>query len=76
MEYDQAATELIWQAWAPHIAPPTGHPLAVGTLATDLVMATLIKPFPTAKLERAEATTLTDAITDIMSTQTFVDHTV
>jgi hypothetical protein len=76
MEYDQAAAELIWQAWAPHISPQARHPQAVRTLAKDLVQAALTKPFPTAKLARAGATALTDAIMDLISTQTFVDNTV
>jgi hypothetical protein len=76
MEYDQGAADMIWQAWAPHISPPEEHPLAVGTLAKDMVMATLFKPFPTAKLARAGATALIDAITDAITTQTFIDHTV
>ena len=76
MEYDPAAAELIWQAWAPHMSPPARHPLTVGTLAKDLVLAALTKPFPTAKLARAGAKALTDAIADLISTQTFVYHTV
>ena len=76
MGYNQADAKLIRQVWAPHISPPAGHPLAVGTLAKELVQATLTKPFPTAKLARAGATALTDAITHLISTQTFVDHTV
>jgi hypothetical protein len=76
MEYDHVAADLIWQAWAPHISPPARHPLAMGTLAKDLVLAALTKPFPTAKLARAGAMALTDAIADLISTQTFVDHAV
>jgi hypothetical protein len=82
MVYDPAAAEFIWQAWATHMSPPKGHPLVnrhplvVGTLARDLVMATLTKPFPTASLARAGAKALTDAIVDLIFTQTFVDHTV
>ena len=49
---------------------------AVGTLAKDMVMATLIEPFPTAKWAKAGATALTDAITNVITTQTFIDHTV
>jgi hypothetical protein len=75
MEYDQAAAALIWQAWAIHMDPPAGHPLAVGTLAKDLVLAALTKPFPTATQAKAGAKALTDAIVDLISTQTFVDHT-
>ena len=74
MEYDQGTAYLIWQAWAPHISPPEEHPLAVGTLAKDLVMATLITPFPTAMLAKSGATALTDAIADAISPQTFIDH--
>jgi hypothetical protein len=48
----------------------------VGTLTRDLVQAALTKPFPTAKPARARATALTDAIMDLISTKTFVDHTV
>ena len=76
MEYDPAAAELIWQAWAPHISPPAGHPVVMSTLAKDLVLASLTKPFPTATLARAGAKALTDVIVDLISTQTFVDHTV
>jgi hypothetical protein len=75
-EYDQGAADLIWYAWAPHISPPKEHPLAVGTLAKDLVMATLLKPFPTAKMARARATTLIDAIMYAITTQMFIDRTV
>jgi hypothetical protein len=60
----------------PHISPPEGHPLAVGTLAKDLVISTLIQPFPTAKLTKARDTALIDAITDIITAQTFIDHAV
>ena len=76
MEYDPAAAELVWQAWAPHMSPPARHPLVVGTLAQDLVLAAFTKPFPTAKLGRAGAKALADAIADLVSTQTFVDNTV
>ena len=55
--------------------PHVGHPLVVGTLAKDLVLAALTKPFPTANQARAGAKALTEAIVDLISTQTFVDHT-
>jgi hypothetical protein len=58
------------------MSPLAGHPLAVGTLAKDLVLATIIKPFPKAKLARAGAKALTDAIANLIFTQKFVDHTV
>ena len=48
----------------------------MGTLANDLVMATLLKPFPAAKLAKAGATALIGAITDAITTQTCIDHTV
>ncbi len=41
LAYDLAAAELIWQAWATHMSPPEGHPVAEGTRAKDMVMATL-----------------------------------
>ena len=46
MEYDLPTATLIWETWAPYIAPPVGHPLAGHDLAKDLVLATLCKPFP------------------------------
>ena len=46
MEYDFPTATLIWETWAPYIAPPVGHPLAGHDLAKDLVLATLCKPFP------------------------------
>jgi hypothetical protein len=48
----------------------------MGTLAKDLVLAALTKPFPAASMARAGAKALTDAIVDIISIRTFVDHTV
>ena len=39
-------------------------------------MAALTKSFPTARLARAGAKALTDAIVDLISIQTFVDHTI
>jgi hypothetical protein len=68
MEYDKAAAYLIWHAWAPHISPPVGHPLAGGTKAKDLVMATLLKPFPTATLAKAAAAALIDALAAVITT--------
>jgi hypothetical protein len=76
MEYDPAIAELIWQAWSTNMSPPAGHLLAVGTLARDLVLATLTKLFPTATQARTGAKALTDALVDLISTHTFVDHTV
>ena len=76
MEYDPVAAKLIWRAWVTHMSPSAGHPLTVGSLAKDLVLAALTKPFPTTSLVRAGAKALADAIGDLISTQTFVDHTV
>jgi len=76
MEYDQTAAYLIWQAWAPHISPPEGHPLAGGTKVNDLVIATLLKPFPTAILAKAAAAALIAALAVVITTQTIIDHMV
>jgi len=67
LEYDLPTANLIWEAWAPYIAPPEGHPLAGVDLAKDLVVATLCKPFSTAKLAKAAAKTLVDALVDTIT---------
>jgi hypothetical protein len=76
LEYDPPTTNLIWDAWAPHIAPPEGHPLTGGDLAKDFVLATLCKPFPTEKLTEAPAKTIVDAIANAITTQAFIAHTI
>jgi hypothetical protein len=43
MEYDLPTANLIWETWAPYIAPPEGHPLVGGGLAKDLIVASLCK---------------------------------
>ncbi len=75
MEYDLPTATLIWEKWAPYIAPPEGHPLAGGDLAKDLIVAALCKPSPTAKQAGAAARTLIDAIANAITTQVFIDHT-
>ena len=47
-----------------------------GTKAKDVVMATLLKPFPMATLAKAAAAALIDALAVVITTQTFIDHTV
>ena len=52
------------------------RPLAKYTRAKEVAMAALTQPFTTASLARAGATALAEVLVDLISTQTFVDHTV
>ncbi len=60
----------------PHLTPPVGHTLAEGTQAKDLAMATLTQPFSTTSLAKAGAKAFAKSLVDLISTQTFMDHTV
>ena len=45
-------------------------------LAKDLVLATLCKPFPTAKLARAAARAMIDSLAPTLTIRAFIEHTV
>ena len=42
--YSQQEAEAIWTAWAPHLTPPPGHPLAGGTLLRDTIVQSMCTP--------------------------------
>jgi len=74
LAYSQQEAEAIWMAWAPHLAPPTDHPLAGGTPLRDTILQALCTPYPTTKQEREATDKLVEDIAKAVATQTFVAH--
>ena len=73
--YSQQEAETIWTAWAPHLAPAPGRPLAGGTLLRDTIMQSVCTRYPTTKSAKEVAGKLVDDIAKAVVTQTFVHHT-
>jgi hypothetical protein len=73
--YSQHEVEAIWTSWAPHFAPPNGHPLSGGTLLRDTILQALWTAFPTATHTKEAAATLVGAVAAAVTTHTFLAHT-